>query len=283
MRDVEKLLAELREKAAGIAKSLPSAADAQAAAAAAAAAATAAAADEEAAAAAAAEAAAAAAAEEEASAEAARAAAAAADDEANAGEDFGKSLTVTDAEGNEIPAVDGWELIKSMQDEMDALRAEVAELRAAPVGDIAKSFGEQLGGFEATTETLIKSLGEAFDAIAAFREENAALVARVDTQADGLQAADRAFAEQATTIKSLSEQVAAYGATGRGRQSVLVPQDRPGALPGAPTPVTIADVFAKAMDLNKAGKLNSVEVAKVTASVNSGRGVPAEFAPLFAA
>lgn len=297
MFNVQRLLEELRAKSAGVVKSMPSAAETEAAAAAAAALAAEAAANEaDAAAVLAAEAGAAetaaadAAAAEAAATDAAALAAAEAEAAREAGE-VGKSFTVTGPDGQPRQAIDGFEMLKSMQAEITALRTELADHKSAVLmaeptageGDVAKSFGEQMSSFELVTEEFAKSLGEAFDALRESGEKNAALEARIEQQAEGLAAADAAFAAQALTIKALSEQVSAFGETGRGRQSIVVPQDRPGALPTTAKAVTIGEIFAKATELNKAGVLTGFDVARVNTSVNSGRGVPADLQQHFAA
>lgn len=272
MTDLGALLAELRQKQAVLAKSMPADAADPAADAADPAAAAAADAPEGDAADAAATAA-----------DAAEPAAAAADapegDEAEGddaeGEDFGKSQTLFDADGNPVPAFDGWELIKSMQDSLDSLTARLDAAEAKAAEDVSKSFTDQMAGFGESSVALAKSLGDALDALTVTRAENAEMAKSLGDMAAEMIA-------QKKVIKSLSETVAQVGVTGRGRQSVVNVQERPSPLPITKSQ-SVGEIFAKAQALNAEGKLSSVDVARVVARANSGTALPDEFAHLFAA
>jgi len=80
-------------------------------------------------------------------------------DENEAGEDtappFGKSMTLVDAEGKQVEAIDGTELVKSLMDELGSLKASAA----AHEGVVLKSLESTLGLVKSQGE-LIKSLTE---------------------------------------------------------------------------------------------------------------------------
>lgn len=265
MTDLDALLAQLRERSAVLAKSQPAVETAPAAAAP--------------------EVPAAAAAPEpeqqndpaaEADADAAAQGAEDEDDEA-AGGDFGKAIKVTDAEGNEHDGIDGFALIKALQADIDDLRAELATLKDAPVlvADDGRVEGLQKSFVEGS-ETLAKSLVVAMDGLAAAQ----ALAAE---QAEVIKAQDARLVAAEALVKSLGADVAKFGAAGSGRRAAVTVHERPSAVPVAAPVASVGEVFAKAQALNAAGKLTSIDVARVVARVNSGVGVPAEFAHLFAA
>lgn len=189
------------------------------------------------------------------------------------GEDVAKGETfeVTDAEGNKLQAVDGFALIKALRDEVEALKARVeAEPQA-----VAKSFTDAAAAADATASALAKSLGVALDKAASAEAALKAADARVA-------ALEAALVEQGDVVKSLQAAVEKIGTQGVGRQSVVTLHERPSTVAKAAPEQTIGDIFAKAIELNRAGKLSSMDVARINASANSGRGLPAEYQPLFA-
>jgi transcription termination factor Rho len=203
-----------------------------------------------------------------------------------------KAMTVTDADGNERVAIDGFALIKSLQDDVAALRDDNVALRAeldalkaveppqaAPaVADeaLAKSFADHQAATTQHTETLAKSLAAALDALGAAQAEGKAAAERAA-------ATEAALGEHATLIKSLQADLKAFGETGSGRRSAVVLHEKSSPLPvAAPAAPSIGDVFAKAQRLNAEGKINSLDVARICAWANSGQGLPPEFGHLFA-
>lgn len=68
---------------------------------------------------------------------------------------FGKSMTLLDAEGKQVEAVDGTELVKSLMDQVSALQATVG----AQEGVVLKSLESTLSLVKSQGE-LIKSLGD---------------------------------------------------------------------------------------------------------------------------
>ena len=59
--------------------------------------------------------------------------------------------------------------------------------------------------------------------------------------------------------------------------------ERPSAVAKAEAAPTVGEVFAKTNALIAAGKLTGFDAGRITASVNGNRGIPAEYAALFAA
>lgn len=196
------------------------------------------------------------------------------DDDA-AGGDFGKSITVTDAEGNEHDALDGFALIKALQADIDDLRAELATLKDAPVlvADDGRVEGLQKS-FTEGTETLAKSLVAAMDGLVSMQALASEQATTIAAQAQQIAATD-------VLVKSLQADVAKFGAAGSGRRAAVTVHERPSAVPVAPKVASVGELFAKATALNVEGKLTSTDVARVVARVNSGGGVPSEFAHLF--
>jgi hypothetical protein len=192
-----------------------------------------------------------------------------------------KSFKVTDADGNEMEAVDGFEIIKSLRAELEAVRAEVAGMKAAaaPAVDadaLTKSFTDGLAGVSGHTEEMAKALGATMDALAEARGALDAANTRMTAQ-------DEKLAAQDVLVKSLAADLAKFGASGVGRASVVTVHEKQSPVAVQKAQPTMGEVFAKAMELNKEGKLNALEVSTVTASVNGGRGIPERFAHLFGA
>jgi hypothetical protein len=85
------------------------------------------------------------------------------DDEDGDGNEMSKAITVFDAEGNPLPAVDGTEMIKSLQAELDGIKAERADENMhlgkslELVAEMLKSQGEQIA---ALTEQMSRVAGE---------------------------------------------------------------------------------------------------------------------------
>lgn len=79
---------------------------------------------------------------------------------AGEGAPFGKSLTLTDAEGNPIEAIDGTELVKSLMDEVGALKGQVGTNETT----MAKALESTLGVVK-SQGALIKSLIARVDAL----------------------------------------------------------------------------------------------------------------------
>lgn len=191
--------------------------------------------------------------------------------------DFGKSFFVTDADGNKVPAVDGFAVIKSLVADITALRGELAELKAtveAPVevpgiDGLQKSFTDGMAGVAGQTETMAKALTVALEGLATSQADVANLSGRIEAQ-DAL-------------VKSLSTKLDAFGATGSGRRSTVSVHEKPSPAAVADVQPTVGELFAKASTLISAGKLSGADAARVNAWVNAGRGIPPELAALFAA
>lgn len=186
------------------------------------------------------------------------------------------AFEVTDAEGNKLQAVDGFALLKAMQAEIDALRAEVTALPKPDAEAVAKSFADAELANRTVDVELAKSLKSAITEVEAGKAALAASDAKVETLS-------AALAAQGEVVKSLSDRVDAFASEGTGRRSVVTLHERPSAVSKSEAAPTIGEIFAKANDLIRAGKLTGMDAARLNASVNSGRGVPADLAAVFAA
>lgn len=201
--------------------------------------------------------------------------------------DFGKSFEITLADGTKAQGVDAIGMFKSLFTEVKALKAEVAALKeaapaeAAPAAEevegLQKSFADGMAAADERATDMAKALATAMDALSTTSAQVGELTAKVASQADVITA-------QEAVVKALDAKLTAFGAQGRGRQSTVSVQERPSttAATAQPQP-TVGELFAKAQSLNAAGKLNAIDVSRINAWVNAGRGVPPEFQALFAA
>jgi hypothetical protein len=82
------------------------------------------------------------------------------DDDDDAGTPMGKSLTLTDADGNPVDAIDGTELVKSLMEEVGALKGQVGTQETT----MAKALESTLGVVK-SQGALIKSLIARVDAL----------------------------------------------------------------------------------------------------------------------
>lgn len=198
--------------------------------------------------------------------------------------DFGESFEVTLADGSKAPAIDGFAVIKSLAAKVEALTAQLDEIKAAPAAEPAtfdfdglkKSFDDGMTGVASQTEVMAKALGAALDALTASNEKSAELTTRVAELTAKAAAQD-------DVMKSLAAKLDAFGTTGAGRRATVSVHEKPSPAAVKQDEPTVGDLFAKANALVGAGKLNAVDVSRIVAAVNHGRGIPTEYAAHFAA
>lgn len=137
------------------------------------------------------------------------------------GEPMAKSMTLTDENGEAVEVIDGMELIKSMQDKLDAT---------------VEGFGKVI------------------------KAQNSALE------------------KQAELVKSLTGELTALRSEGRGRKSAVV-QMEGGEAPLAKSMESApADILAKCLDAQKAGRLTALDVSIAEGYINRGMAVPEKIA-----
>lgn len=161
-------------------------------------------------------------------------------DGAGTGEDgknpvfLGKSMTVTDENGNKVEAVDGTELVKSLIGRIDTMEAE----GAASQEDLAKSL-VMIKEALLTQTDVIKSQGE--------------LIKSLQGQVATLQSGGRGR----QSVVSIVE---------KPETALIKSQGRDG--------VTRQEFMAKALDAQKQGRLTSLEVTTAETSLNKGVPIP---------
>jgi hypothetical protein len=206
------------------------------------------------------------------------------------GGETAKSFEVTLEDGTKAPAINGFALIKALSDKLDGVTAELVTLKALPApvqaelvegegfdfDGLQKSFTDGMSTIASQTETMAKALATAMDALVASQTQVGELTQKLSTQGEQI-------AEQATLVKALSEKVTAFGTTGRGRASTVSVHEKPSNAAVAMPEQTVGDLFAKANALIGAGKLTAIDAGRINAWVNAGRGVPPEYAAMFAA
>lgn len=191
-------------------------------------------------------------------------------------ETLSKALPAVDDEGHDDDAA-----AEAAADE------DEAELSAAGAEDGEEPFGKS---FTVTLEDGTEA--EAFDGTAmlkALHDENVALRSQGEDMAKALtglgglvKGLHAALSEQAEMLKSLRGEVRKLGAQGNGRRTTLSLHEKPSPVEPKREGLSVGEVFAKAESLIGAGKLNALQAGKLTASLNSGRGIPTDLAPLFA-
>lgn len=157
-----------------------------------------------------------------------------------------KSFTMKAEDGSTVEVVDSSELIKSLTDRLDTADQNT------------------LAAFEGVT-TLLKSLGSSLKSA----------VEKITSQ-------DTVIQEQGTLIKSLKDDLGKVSSQGAGRRAVLTISEPSHASAstvmakgGMPEGVTVDNFFAKAFDMQKAGKITGVDIAIAESALNSGMDVPA--------
>jgi len=170
--------------------------------------------------------------------------------EANAGGEKGekhmaKSFTIKTDGGEEIQVQDASDLLKSLGVRLDETNTTMQTTFETVVG-VMKAQGE-----------MVKSL------------------------TDKLLERDKTISEQGELLKSLQAEVAKIGSAPAGRKAVVTVAERAAApsteilaKSGMPDGVSTEDFFAKALDLQREGKLTGVDIALSEACLNSGRPVP---------
>jgi hypothetical protein len=155
------------------------------------------------------------------------------------GKPFGKSFGVTLADGTEVEAYDATEILKS--------------------------FDARIGS-QVTELDLLKA-------------EVAALKARDIPSADAIKTEiEKVLTAQNTMLKSLQEQVAALGAEGRGRKSLLNVHEKPVAAGTEARPETPSSeaLMTKALIAQKQGRITGQDVARLDAYLGRGLQAPPE-------
>lgn len=155
------------------------------------------------------------------------------------GKPFGKSFGVTLADGTEVEAYDATEILKS--------------------------FDARIGS-QVTELDLLKA-------------EIAALKARDIPSADAIKAeVEKVLVAQNDLIKSMQAQIAALGAEGRGRKSLLNVHEKPAASGTEARPETPSSeaLMTKALIAQKQGRITGQDVARLDAYLGRGLQAPPE-------
>lgn len=155
------------------------------------------------------------------------------------GKPFGKSFGVTLADGTEVEAYDATEILKS--------------------------FDARIGS-QVTELDLLKA-------------EVAALKARDIPSADAIKAeVEKVLVAQNDLIKSMQAQIAALGAEGRGRKSLLNVHEKPVAAGTEARPETPSSeaLMTKALIAQKQGRITGQDVARLDAYLGRGLQAPPE-------
>jgi hypothetical protein len=163
------------------------------------------------------------------------------------GKPMQKSFLLTMADGSEMEAFDGTDMLKALSDRLDASEQEIQEAR-------------QLG--QSTEENVLKSLQAAVNLIA--------------KQSQTLK-------EQGAMIKSLNDQVTALGSTGRGVRSVrsvtdIRSNDLNKSLNGGAQDkqLTGSEILAKSLNAMTAGRISGYDAARIETAINLGIPVAPE-------
>ena len=161
------------------------------------------------------------------------------------GKPLNKSFLLTMADGSEMEAFDGTELLKSLNARLEASEGELA-------AEIQRG--------QATEGKVLKSLQAAVGLIA--------------EQMETLKA-------QGMMIKSLNERIGVLGSTGRGIRSVRAVTDIAGtelnkSLGGKAEAMSNQQILAKSLGAMKAGRISGLDATRIETSINLGVPVPAE-------
>lgn len=164
-----------------------------------------------------------------------------------------KSFSIQAADGSTIEVQDASELIKALSGRLDE-----------------------------TTQTVFQTLESATSVIKAQGALIKSMTDKIAAQETLLGAQTTKIDEQATLVKSLRTDLDKFGSSGSGRRAVVTVAERTAAPAtetmakgGMPEGVTTETFFAKAMDLQKAGRLTGADIALAEAALNSGIAVPA--------
>lgn len=147
-------------------------------------------------------------------------------------------------------------------------------------GDLNKSLQQEGGALENNEEfidatELIKSLQDT-------QGEHSDLLAKAIPQLLGLAQSQRGMIEQqGELIKSMQTRIEQLAGQGRGRKAVvsIVDKPNPGETPltkSLEQQITPNQILAKALDMQKEGKLTGLEVSRCENALRSGVPVPAD-------
>lgn len=160
-------------------------------------------------------------------------------------EHMAKSFSIQTEDGATIQVQDASDMLKSLTTRLDE-HAASTQVTLESVVSVVKGQGE-----------LLKSL------------------------TDKLLASEKTVSEQSDLIKSLRGDMEKLGTTGAGRKSVLAVAERHTATStdvmakaAMPEGVTTDDFFAKALDMQREGRLTGVDISLAESCVNSGRPIP---------
>jgi hypothetical protein len=130
------------------------------------------------------------------------------DEEEEGATPFGKSLSLTDAEGNAVDAIDGTELVKSLMEEIGAIKGQVGDHEST----MAKALESTLGLVKTQT-ALIKSLTARVDELAGKGRGRKTVLAVSEKVAAGAAPLAKSQAEEGLTAQEfLAKSEAAFGA-----------------------------------------------------------------------
>jgi len=161
------------------------------------------------------------------------------------GKPLNKSFLLTMADGSEMEAFDGTEMLKSLTARLEASEGELA-------AEIQRG--------QATEGKVLKSLQAAVGLIAEQMET---------------------LKSQGTMIKSLNERIGVLASTGRGIRSVRAVTDIAGtelnkSLGGQGQAMSNQQILAKSLGAMKAGRISGLDATRIETSINLGVPVPAE-------
>ena len=101
----------------------------------------------------------------------------------------------------------------------------------------------------------------------------------IKSQVAALEVATARLEAQENMIKSLQDQVAAFGEIGRGRKATLSVAEKPDAgtmAKSEPSGMNPNEFMAKALTAQSAGRLTGLDIARAEACLNKGIAVPAD-------
>jgi hypothetical protein len=162
------------------------------------------------------------------------------------GKPLNKSFLLTMADGSEMEAFDGTEMLKSLTARLEASEGELA-------AEIQRG--------QATEGKVLKSLQAAVGLIAEQMET---------------------LKSQGTMIKSLNERIGVLASTGRGIRSVRAVTDIAGTelnkslTGGQGQAMSNQQILAKSLGAMKAGRISGLDATRIETSINLGVPVPAE-------
>lgn len=160
-------------------------------------------------------------------------------------EHMAKSFSLQTEDGSTIEVVDASDMLKALGARLDQTTASVEQTFASLVGIVKAQDG--------LTKSLIDKLNEQGGTIES----------------------------QGALIKSMQETIDKLGSSGAGRKAVVTLAERQSApstqvmaKAGMPEGVTTEEFFAKALDMQREGRLTGVDISLAETCINHGQAVP---------